>query len=90
METTHWRLTNKNVQKILDYNNGFVGTREFTSKYVNCTKVYKVIDGVSYGREYGKTVYGDFDREYVCDSYVARQFIRENMSDLNLESIDVD
>ena len=84
------RFTKNVVQKILDQNNGFVGSTFYKAKNITVNNVYKIVDGVMYRIESGKTSWSDsrFKDESVCDLKTTRRVLKQFLDKLNLDGIE--
>ena len=84
------RLTKKVRQQLLDQNDGFQATTDYSAKNFSETKEYTVTNGELHIRSRGKTSWADsrFDNETVADEEQTRRLLHKNLDDLNTDGID--
>lgn len=83
------RLTKPIRDIILNQNNGFKSRTYFKNRNSERERIYKIVDGILYIREVGKTAWSDsrYDKEWIAESDEIRKFIRDNLLKLNLKGI---
>ncbi|URM33390.1 hypothetical protein LLY41_02595 [Cytobacillus firmus] len=83
------RLTKDVIQKLLDINEGFSKTTDFTDRNFKQTNHYLIKGGKLLIRSTGKTSWADshFDNNTIADIDQTRRFLRKVIDELKTEGI---
>jgi len=83
------RLTQSNVQRLLENNDGFEASTNYSGKNFQESRHYRVSAGEVRVRSTGNTSWADsrFDKDFVADADQTRRFLRSNLDALNTEGV---